>query len=304
MEKKEKWKRFRHLIRANTTQRQQTISPRARRTLRVAVRTVRGYLGCQLPRSAAALSYFLVLSIFPFLICLNGLLQFFHMDFPNLIAEVGRVFPDSVADFLAEYLRYVRTADSNAMLIAGVTMMATSASAAFRTILNAVGNLYGQKRYKTAAGWLFSFLYAFLFLFAVYVCIVVSVFGAALVGLLGRYWPVAAKLQQLLWLRYPLVAAFMFLILFGLYALTAPRLQPRGTVTVWVGALVSAVVVMGVGEAYSQLIRVSTKYSLVYGSLASVVVLLMWIYTCGCVIFGGAALNAARTAERKLKIKN
>ncbi len=301
MEKKEKWKRFRHLIRADAAQQPDRLSPRARRVLRVAVRTVRGYLGCQLPRSAAALSYFLILSIFPFLICLNGLLQFFHMDYPNLIAEVGRIFPDSVADFLAEYLNYVRTADSNAMLVAGVTMMVTSASAAFRTILNAVGNLYGQKRYKTAAGWLFSFLYAFLFLFAVYICIVVSVFGAALVGLLGKYLPVAAKLQQILWLRYPLIAAFMFLILFGLYALTAPRLHPRGTVTVWLGALLSALIVMGVGEVYSQLIRVSTKYSLVYGSLASVVVLLMWIYTCGCVILGGAAFNAARTAERRLR---
>lgn len=266
------------------------------RFFRICAETVRRYLKCQPARSSAALSYFLILSIFPFLICLNGLLQFFHMDFPDLVEAAGRLFPQSVSSFLSDYLNYVRTADSSAMLIAGVVMMGTSASAAFRTILNTVGDLYGRRRYTTISSWLFSFLYAFLFLFAVYICIVVSVFGTSLIHLIDRYLPISPHQQELLWLRYPLITVFMFLILFGLYALTAPKHCPRGTV--WVGALISSLLIMGVGEAYSQVIRVSTKYSLVYGSLASVVVLLMWIYTCSHVIFCGAAMNAARTAER------
>ena len=265
--------------------------PRIRRSR--PVRVIEGMIACffehQLSRAAAAWSFFLILSIFPFFICLSALLSAFHLDFPNLIAAAGRILPTAAAQFLEEYLNYVTTENSAAMLTAGALMMATSASAAFRTILNITGEVYGKMRYKQIISWISSFLYAFLFLLAVYVCIVVQVFGSALVRLIGRYILIRPEIYRLLQLRYPLVAVFIFVILYGLYRLTVPRHRPR--YPVWLGAMGGAAAFMVVGVVYSALIDLSAKYSLVYGSLASVVVLMMWVYTCSYVIFAGAALN-------------
>ena len=50
---------------------------------------------------------------------------------------------------------------------------------------------------------------------------------------------------------------------------------------------------MGVSVAFSAFIGASARYPLVYGSLASVILLMLWLYTCCMMIFCGAALNVA-----------
>ena len=48
-----------------------------------------------------------------------------------------------------------------------------------------------------------------------------------------------------------------------------------------------------VSMASSAVISTSVRYPLVYGSLASVIVLLFWLYVCGAVLFLGSAVNVA-----------
>ena len=44
---------------------------------------------------------------------------------------------------------------------------------------------------------------------------------------------------------------------------------------------------------FSGFIAVSTRYPLVYGSLASLILLMFWLYLCCQIIYLGAALNIA-----------
>ena len=51
---------------------------------------------------------------------------------------------------------------------------------------------------------------------------------------------------------------------------------------------------------FSGFIAVSTRYSLVYGSLASVILLMYWIYLICRVIYIGAALNVSLRDLRRV----
>ena len=56
---------------------------------------------------------------------------------------------------------------------------------------------------------------------------------------------------------------------------------------------------MGVSVAFSAIIGASARYPLVYGSLASIIVLMLWLYTCCLILFGGAALNVALRDQKR-----
>jgi membrane protein len=77
--------------------------------------------------------------------------------------------------------------------------------------------------------------------------------------------------------------AMLFLAL--LYWLTGPKGLARPPVLI--GAFLSSLLLTLGVTLFSALITFSSRYSLVYGSLASMIILMVWLYFCGnIVIFG------------------
>lgn len=44
-------------------------------------------------------------------------------------------------------------------------------------------------------------------------------------------------------------------------------------------------------DVFSFLIDLSSRYSLVYGSLTSIIILMVWLYVCGNILLVGAVIN-------------
>ena len=84
--------------------------------------------------------------------------------------------------------------------------------------------------------------------------------------------------------------AILLMMILVLYRLTTPR---RISHRVLPGALFSAVGIVVMSILLSWLIGNSAKYSLVYGSLASVVILLFWFHVFGLLLILGVVLNHA-----------
>jgi membrane protein len=80
------------------------------------------------------------------------------------------------------------------------------------------------------------------------------------------------------------------------YRLGLPRRQAK-TGAVTVSALASALTMALVSGLFSRFIDMSANYSLLYGSLASIIVLLLWLYLCGTILLLGAVVNRARAEK-------
>ena len=129
---------------------------RSRRVLaaaRVVHRSVDLFLKKQVTRSAAALSFFLTLSIFPFLLCLNWLIGILNVD----ISAVGKLFggfvPGETISIIQDYLAYIAQSRSIPMLVGGLLTMASSSSAAYRTIGNQMDSLYERRQPRRFIHW-------------------------------------------------------------------------------------------------------------------------------------------------------
>ena len=118
---------------------------------------------------------------------------------------------------------------------------------------------------------------------------IIIVTGRWFIRLLSEHFNLGGALFDWEWLRFILLFLILFLILSVVYRLTVPREKPaRHVVT---GACVASAALVIVSIIFSSFISLSSRYPLVYGSLASVVVLMVWFYVCGIVLIAGSIVN-------------
>ena len=239
-------------------------------------------------RSAAQLSYYLVLSLFPLLICLTAMTAGLEAAGGDFLRDLRPFIPASAYESIVEYLAYVSENSSATMTVAALTVLITASSAAFRAILTIMADIQDEHRYIGFWKGIFSIVLSLGLLLTMYAsCIIIIMgnrFAAFAAGYLG-----ADTAESWQWLRFVVLFALLFVIIYGVYRLSAPR-GKRSEQRV-IGAAAAALTLVAAGVFFSWTISISGRYPLIYGSLASVIILMIWLFICGNILIMGNALN-------------
>ena len=246
------------------------------------------YLQKRVSRSAAAMSYFLLLTVFPLLICLNAMLGSLFPTTERFYAFAGGLLPQETMEILSEYLRYIGNNAGKNMLAAGLALMLTSSAAVFRVVHNIMADLRGRPRFRGIYSLPLSFVFSLVFLFAVYFSVLVVLLGDRLLGSFAEALHLSNPGGLWKTMRFPLLFLILLTMFWGLYRITAPREERNAQLP---GALAAAAGVELLSALFSLFIGMSAKYALVYGSLASLIVLAVWLYLCCTIVIMGSALN-------------
>ena len=259
--------------------------------VRFGLEVARLYFGRHVSRSAAALAYFLLLSFFPLLICVNAFIGLLRLDVGAVLDAAAAILPRETLGILADYMGYITTNQSPALLLAGAGMTLVSASAAFRVLMHAMEELYGRRGRRGVRRLAASAAFPVLLLLTVYLAAAVLLTGEWLFTWLARKLRLPPELLpwQWQWFRFLLLFLLVFLFVLLAYRMAAPGGVPRPPVVA--GALLAAAALVAATALFSRLIGLSARYSLVYGSLASVVILLVWLYLCGNILLLGCAFS-------------
>lgn len=250
------------------------------------------YFRRHVSRSAAQLAYFLTLTFFPILICITAFLGRADLRPGDLLEELRHLLPRGVYLIFREYLGYLDSNLSNAMLIAGTVLTALFASAAIRGVTTFVRELYGQKRPRRPVQFVYSILFALFLLVTTYLSMAVMLTGNRFFHVAGDFLgfsDLAARFGVWQWLKYLILLAIVFLFVLLLYRFASPAAIPRPPVVP--GALLAAGALAAASAVFAAIVSRSARYSLVYGSLASVIILLVWLYLCGNVLILGSVVN-------------
>jgi membrane protein len=268
------------------------------------VETANAYLGVGAPRSAAALSYFLVLTLFPLLVCVNYFIGLFHLDLENLLQSLDQILPSDVLAVLTDYLGYAADSQSRPLLLASLFTILVSASAGLRTLLATMDSLHGTKKVSAFRRVLASVLLSALFLMTIYLSVVVIFTGEWFFWFLEKRLPLhlAEMIPPLSglwrWMRYLLLFCFVLLLVLMVYRAGTPR-HVMGKRVLLLSSLLTAAAIAAASVLFSWFIGMSSRYALVYGSLASLIILLVWLYLCGNILLLGAVVG--RVLEDRLK---
>lgn len=250
-------------------------------------------------RAAAALAYFLILTLFPLLMCVNFFIGLLPLSPEEVFSALDSILPRESLSLILDYLDYVSAipqSQSTPLLLACLFTIGLSASAGLRTLLQTMDELYQVRRANSLHRLVLSVALSLLFLLTIYLSIVVIFTGDWFFQVLEeRLPPPLAELIPLRllsqlwgWLRYLLLFFCVLLLVLAVYRMGTPPPLRREKKVLRLTALLSAGALVACSVLFSWFIGMSSRYSLVYGSLASLIILLVWLYFCGNILLAGA----------------
>jgi len=251
----------------------------------------------QVMERAAGLTYRVLLAFFPFLIFLMSLLGFIALDTAAILTPIYDVLPGDVAILVEDFLFGMENTRSAGLLSAGLFFTVNNSSAGFRAIIRSTNAAYGTV--DTRGGvWriLVSLVMMFLFAFTLISMLVVLV--------LGRHiWDIFVPRNfEALFLPISTAAAFVIMIFSTMliYKIAASKklklrqVLPGAVFTVFAWAIASAV--------FGFVIPNFTQYPAIYGSIAGVFILILWLNLVCIILLIGNELNALLVTEAATRL--
>lgn len=246
---------------------------------------------------AAALSYYFLLALFPLLLFLVAMLGYFAESGTelrvNLLNYLGRVIPRSASQLIKTTVAEISLNASSGKLSFGLISALWFASYGIGAVTDALNATYGVKESRS---WLqvrliavgLTIGLAVLTISALTLVLYGGDIGASLANRsgLGTAFTLAWNIAQ-----WPIVLAFV-LLAFALIYYFAPNLSHRKWYWITPGSVTGLGLWLLVSFGFRLYLRFFDNYSVTYGSLGAVIVLMLWFFLTGAAILIGGKVNA------------
>src|SRR3954447_16977240 len=249
---------------------------------------------------AASIAYYALLSLFPFFLLAFALLGRSTADVKNrneVLEFVLRYFP-SQFDFITNQLDAFR--GDTTMGIAGTVALVWGALGVFGAISTAVNYAWGVEKQRSF--WKHK-LFSFVMLLVAGLILLIALLLISASHVVGATWfaEVLQRFPGLEFLRSFTIrhaTTWLFILVVGLIFYFVPNAKVRFR-DVWIGALVTGLLWKGALEGFSWYMRDMSRFTRVNGSIAAVVVFLVWVYIQAVILLYGVEFTAAYARLRR-----
>jgi len=245
---------------------------------------------------AGNLAYLSIVALFPFFIVAAAAAHLLgqSQDAQLTVMNVLRRLPPNVADTLREPIQEVLTVRTGPLLWAGAVIGLWTAASFIETIRDILRRAYGVK--FCAPFWEYRLGSILLILGAVFLLMIAFAASTALTiahHLLVEWFPFAEGLGSTLGIYRLVPAVTLFLTFYGLFYALTPARYRKSDCRKWPGALFITAWWLVTVEILPSILGLLGGYSLTYGSLAGVMIALIFFFVIGLGVVIGAELNAA-----------
>lgn len=256
-----------------------------------AVRLFRDIRGLHITTYAGYASYFIVLSVFPTLVLMLGLLRYTVLKPADLLDFLAGFLPDALHGYAWNLISggYANTTRTVVSLSALAALW--SAGKGIYGLMKGLNAVYGVTEHR---GWLRTRLlcavYMVLFLLVLLLTLVLHVFGNTLAQFLQHRGGSFAWLgEDLLGLRYFLLVAVQT-VLFAAAFMYLPG-RNNGFWESLPGALFGSFGWMTVSGLFGVYVEEFSGYTNIFGPVGGVALTMLWLYICVNTLFYGGVLN-------------
>ena len=250
---------------------------------------------------SAALAFYLLFMIFPFLIFISALLGLLDLNVTAILLALGEFLPRDVVDIVRAYLVHVGESPSPKLMVFGLFFSIWFPMRATNALMVSVRTAYhlGPPR-RAVIHRLKTLLYTVLLITAIASTLAVMTVGDRILGYAVTHLSLPGLVAET-WarLRFPVVAAAGFFALFFLYALAQDVIQPWRNI--WPGTVAALGAWMILSWLYAFYVDNIANYSVLYGSIGTVMALLIWLNMSAVALIMGAELNGTLISLRKDK---
>ena len=246
---------------------------------------------------AAALAFYFLFALFPLLIFLVNLTGFFvgrgtEMR-RSLLAYIRRLAPSSAFTLINELIDEIATGAGGGKLLLGLVAALWFGSLGVAALSESLNAMYGVResrswwRVRAAGAGLTVVL-----LVVTFAALLLLVYGqqagasvaaaAGFGGVFALFWSIV---------RVPIAIAFV-LLAFALVYFFTPDLKDQKWYWITPGSVFGVALWLAASTILSTYLRYADTYSVTYGSLGGVMVMMLWFYVTGASILLGGKINS------------
>jgi membrane protein len=237
---------------------------------------------------AATVTYYGILSLFPFLLMLVALASVIITpdQAQAIVKQLGHVAPGPATQILGDRIRQLGGQQNVGLLGFGALLAIWSASGGTMSLIGALNRCYDVKEQRP--WWKVRGLAILMTLVAGLLALVaalVAVAAAPLADFIGG--PIGTAIT---WLRLP-VAGVVMMFLWALLYYALPDVE-QSFKFITPGSVIGVVLWVVASWGFSRYVSSFGSYDKTYGSLGGVIVLLLWMWISSLVMLLGAEVNA------------
>jgi membrane protein len=254
---------------------------------------------------AAALTYYGVLAIFPGVLVLISLLGLVgKSSAQTFLDNLGQVAPGGANSFLRTVIEQVQGKSGAASIgaIVGLALALWSASgyvAAFMRASNAIYDVdEGRPIWKTVPVRLGTTLLLVIMLVASAVMVVVTGPIASQLGHAIGIGDTAVTVWNIA--KWPVLLVLVSLM-FSLLYWACPNVKQPGFKWITPGGVLAVIIWLIASGLFAVYVSFSGSYNKTYGTLATIIVFLVWLWITNIAILLGAEVNAERQRQRAVQ---
>ena len=240
---------------------------------------------------AAQTAYFLMMSFIPFILFLTAIVQYTPLTYRVVRQVIIGIVPENLQGFVLSIVAEVFS-KSIAVLPVSAIMALWSSGKGMQALINGLNTIYHVRETRN---WLvnriYSMFYMFLFVIALIVSLLLLVMGNRIHEVAMEYVPFLGRvIGRILGAKTFLVFVMLFLVFLVLYRYLPNR---KATLKSQVpGAFLTAVAWSLFSYFFSLYFAFFPNVSSMYGSLSTLIMVMLWLYCCMNLLLYGAEINA------------
>lgn len=246
-----------------------------------------------IPSKAAEISFYLLLSFFPFLIFIITLISYIPLIHLNLYIDwLSKVMPSNAYSIVIYIIDKAIADKSTNLLIVSFIITLWSVTSGVKAIIRGINNAYDEEETRSylkiiLISQLFTIEIVLLITFSLILIVYGNIVSVFILNFFGFEHYVLMVLNLV---RYLMALLTMFLLFISLFKYTPNNsfkikdIIP-GTIVSTIGWLASSFI-------FSYYANNFINYNLLYGSIGGIIALLSWLYLSSMVILIGAEVNA------------
>ena len=239
----------------------------------------------------AVCAYYTFLSFIPFIVLLLSLIKYMNIEKGTLVYIFEAILPSILKNSVLDIIQAVYSKSIEIVSISAIFIL-WSASRIFYALNKGLAVIYDKEEEE---GYIFlrikGVLGAIIALILIISILLLLVFGNVIESTIDEHFEQFSDVFEIILMFKSVIAiTVIFLVLLLLY-----RFSPRYKGMKWKqclpGALFSTVCWYFISYFFSIYVNISTNFSVIYGSLTTITLIMMWLYTIFYVILLGAEIN-------------
>ncbi len=244
---------------------------------------------------SAQCAYYTILSFIPFVILLITLIQYTSIEQETLFNIISKVVPSSMNDFIIGIIKEVYSKSIGTISVSILFTIWSAGRGLMALIkgLHFVYNITDKKSNSIIYLKLMSIIQTIIFILLITIGLVVLVFGNTLITIIKKHF---GLLENFTWISGMLTQIVIIFIIFVIFLLIY-KFMPKHKVTFksqLPGAIFGAISLNVISFIFSKYLDIFKGFSITYGSLTTLMLIMMWVYACFYILFLGTEINKTK----------